>query len=98
LILFLSFPTRRSSDLSSAGWPEIGLDAVARLHGLERLLRGLELVGLAVGLLDRHFPGGRINLHDPPFDFLRSIRLGLLVGRAERSEEHTSELQSPDHL
>src|SRR5216683_1304629 len=74
---------RQAPSCSSAGWPEIGLDAVARLHALERLLRGLELVDLAVGLLDRHLPGGRVNLHDPAFDFLRSTRLGLLVGRAE---------------
>src|SRR3989442_9593415 len=43
------------------------------------------------------------NLRDDPCDFLGAARAGVLVGRSqpraqERSEEHTSELQSRPHL
>src|SRR5207244_11072505 len=78
-----SFPTRRSSDL---------VDAVDRL-GHERRMKPVSdrhvLDDEAEG---RDVVGGREHVVVPEVDLV------LAGGDFVRSEEHTSELQSPDHL
>src|SRR5207244_4924715 len=84
------FPYRRSSDLDCArGKP-----------------RPVGVVGPRYGVLDLL---GRVRLGEhalrPPLDEVGVAAVGPVVGidlapaaRRQRSEEHTSELQSPDHL
>src|SRR5207244_12992593 len=78
-----SFPTRRSSDLADRFQPLLQLD-----DGRHRVLRD-EALAEAVDLVG----------HDL-LRFLRLLQAQLAVGVGDvlRSEEHTSELQSPDHL
>src|SRR5438552_12261011 len=58
----------------------------------------------ALGILGEVTPRNRVNLSDdgcgmqPVHDLVLIIRRRVGVGRGLRSEEHTSELQSPDHL
>src|SRR5207244_11800349 len=90
--LFLSFPTRRSSDLicavtevASPGCRRTRNDSPSVSRELWPQLLAGEAGAFGEGLELR--PGdGRVDL-----------RLVDSLGR-ERSEEHTSELQSPDHL
>src|SRR5207244_11922835 len=92
-----SFPTRRSSDL---------LD---QRRVVVREPAGVAVLGVAaqVAVADRLRVGAGELLREPPLvaaeqspverrELLQTKRLAL--ARAERSEEHTSELQSPDHL
>src|SRR5207248_11245778 len=86
-----SFPTRRSSDLPSAGVPSSGAPAWS-----ERLPRGQRLhVGVGgrlrvrVGRDGVHLPAHAVGVERPEL-----VRLCV----AARSEEHTSELQSPYDL
>src|SRR5258708_20121207 len=51
---------------------------------------GQRLLGLALRRLEKI--GGRLLRHG------QGLAVDLAVGRQGRSEEHTSELQSPDHL
>src|SRR5207244_5964724 len=82
-----SFPTRRSSDLMFRG---------ARLGGpsFEPSIE-YDQGSLAVGVWS-NFPikSKVVGQSDPEFDFYGSYSFDI----AKRSEEHTSELQSPDHL
>src|SRR5207244_8476870 len=83
-----AFPTRRSSDLIR--WIDlamfIAIFAVVVTTGLAGLTR----------MLLRPLPP---TAYEIPEATLRSlIRLALAYGVSLRSEEHTSELQSPDHL
>src|SRR5207244_11649319 len=85
-----SFPTRRSSDLDD----EIGMEALDRIG--QDLLRG-ERLEIFVDGLEHHrwkIPGARSGLCECPADV--PVEDGEYL--ADRSEEHTSELQSPDHL
>src|SRR5690348_18513550 len=71
-----SFPTRRSSDLDPAQYPQIAASSCAELNRIY-------LTNPCV-----RAPRGR-----------RSVRLSRGFPRcAARSEEHTSELQSPVHI
>src|SRR5207244_10091591 len=92
-----SFPTRRSSDLVMSSQVFEYLDDVA--SSLSEMLRVLR-------------PGGRVLIHDTDWGALlwhtsdpeRMARMletwdrHLADPHLPRSEEHTSELQSPDHL
>src|SRR5207244_13167606 len=78
-----SFPTRRSSDLALRH-----VRIVVRLD-LEPSLR---LLGHQVGADERV----QITVHHPVH--VAHFELRAVVFEDERSEEHTSELQSPDHL
>src|SRR5205814_5281320 len=85
-----SFPTRRSSDL--LGPLKVG--AVAELEGSEIRVRG-HLKGQLETSCDRCLSRVEIPV-DRDFDlFYRPIKD---IARDERSEEHTSELQSLRHL
>src|SRR5207244_4726664 len=78
-----SFPTRRSSDLWTPGWPK-GRDPCARCCSSSG---------------PKHRCGR--SCRDSPHVSRRELRTfcGWSPRRnATRSEEHTSELQSPDHL
>src|SRR5207244_11240464 len=88
-----SFPTRRSSDLT----PQPAARAVLPLAA-PRLLRGARLRArhrLACGGFARgaELRGARSRRHGP-----RSFHDLAHAAIDRRSEEHTSELQSPDHL
>src|SRR5207244_13090473 len=95
-LYFLSFPTRRSSDLALLG---AGLLIMSRRRGGERLL--LQLGGVTMVIVV-----ARLLLVDLAsvetiwrvFLFLLIGGVFLYAGYKLRSEEHTSELQSPDHL
>src|SRR5690606_39505896 len=85
--LLLSFPTRRSADLA----PVVGRHAQARGDGADADPR------------PRHHPDGRAvfgaRRADPPADGKRVARsVGRALGQRQRSEEHTSELQSRENL
>src|SRR5207244_12130198 len=95
--MLTAFPTRRSSDLRWAlGRPDEAPNAQGDSRPLQVRRAGATRPGAArVPLL---VPGGR--LHDAPGHPLpeglaRAPRVAL---DRLRSEEHTSELQSPDHL
>src|SRR5690606_39577860 len=92
-----SFPTRRSSDLSqrAVGQPLVGAKHQATV--------GLGLVQRAQPLLET-IRGDRLLL-DPPTAVGRERELDRIerclapfVGKLDRSEEHTSELQSREKL
>src|SRR5207244_13027345 len=90
-----SFPTRRSSDLDARfalvlGIAQPGAGGGQRLGKLtrsypERTKREIEVLELAPH--ERHRDAKTLLDH-----------LAVALGAAARSEEHTSELQSPDHL
>src|SRR5207244_13022907 len=83
-----AFPTRRSSDLIAPRRPRYHLLAYAR-H-----VTGFRFDPAAC-LADR----GRADRHGGGRDVRRVLPAAGRGGRAgRRSEEHTSELQSPDHL
>src|SRR5207244_10777719 len=79
-----SFPTRRSSDL------EVSADA----H-LSSLISHLS--SLIKEPPDQRFVDGAVPLGGPDH-FLDDHAVGADHPASDRSEEHTSELQSPDHL
>src|SRR5207244_9228074 len=87
---FLPFPTRRSSDLGFYPKGGISLPRGVSLIGEERgstiLVGGL---AFSSGLVSDLTIQGNITL--------AQLQTGG-TGTGERSEEHTSELQSPDHL
>src|SRR5207244_7695770 len=86
----LSFPTRRSSDLFPALEPD-------QLQQFRR--RRLAFVFRAVGHFQRQRDVGK---RRAPWQERRILKHEADVAppprRTRRSEEHTSELQSPDHL
>src|SRR5207244_9843479 len=88
-----SFPTRRSSDLDNRlasliypcpSWPSAPGEATGQ-HEMARMKLGIVwLIGFALGIV---------------FGLLTFLGAGLgAYWILIRSEEHTSELQSPDHL
>src|SRR5207244_10351929 len=81
-----SFPTRRSSDLDGRALrPMAGLLKPRKIRGQNDSKRGGKvLCGAFVGRVSARRQQGRAQHHS------KSL--------AVRSEEHTSELQSPDHL
>src|SRR5207244_5757055 len=92
----LSFPTRRSSDLFLAYWLSAKLERQWRQKEqtieVHNLLRQLQTIRL--GQLQVHGKPFKTMVAQVPKDLNAILnKLGLL-----RSEEHTSELQSPDHL
>src|SRR5207244_11111768 len=84
----LSFPTRRSSDLRS--------DLYALGATLHRLLTHHDAANNKPSIFS--FPAVRALRPDisPAFDQI--VMKALAPNLEQRSEEHTSELQSPDHL
>src|SRR5207244_9534020 len=83
-----SFPTRRSSDLERTSWiPAIGVGYHLGVDGISVLF--IPLTAFVTVLIMVYSWDTERHLLKP---YLMSL-LGL-----ERSEEHTSELQSPDHL
>src|SRR5207244_13390665 len=84
------FPTRRSSDLrAGARLGEAEFPVAARgaaMKGAPLIILGFVLVAAAAGGVGYWFAMSRMAQADPP------------AASGERSEEHTSELQSPDHL
>src|SRR5690348_17561249 len=76
------FPTRRSSDLPMAVDLRNTLAAIKIANELERIGDLAKNIGKRAMVLNR----------EPP------IKLSQSLGRMGRSEEHTSELQSPVHL
>src|SRR5207244_6793761 len=88
LCLLPSFPTRRSSDLSD--W---GLCRCPRRPLADRFALALDEHRYPIRLCDRLQRG----LDDAQNQSRCSPTFSLSTG-ASRSEEHTSELQSPDHL
>src|SRR5207244_12323027 len=83
-ILF-SFPTRRSSDLEG-----LVFNSPASLNYSTSGLGNLGLGGVGFFYIDNSGLG-------TPMSY-SSLSANLLFGSITRSEEHTSELQSPDHL
>src|SRR5207244_9205545 len=89
-----SFPTRRSSDLHCHGYENLA--AVLTIHNLAYQGIFWHWDMLLTGLDWRYF-----NWHQMEFyGKLNLLKTGLSFadGLTTRSEEHTSELQSPDHL
>src|SRR5207244_13625091 len=82
------FPTRRSSDLAFPG--ELPGDAASRVSSFARRSR-----------LCRPSPPAIDSLLRPRSGVGAAARAAARIGNGDsprRSEEHTSELQSPDHL
>src|SRR5207244_11755583 len=80
-----SFPTRRSSDLiflGKAARGDFGTSFVYKTRTVAEILRETFPVSLLLGALA----------------LALAVVGGLALGILARSEEHTSELQSPDHL
>src|SRR5207244_10527158 len=86
-----SFPTRRSSDLEMR--PDVSRCTSVRMSFM---------MGMSVPTSSRMSPtavGSRTSLIWSPSLRMRIVRRSpTAVGDFLRSEEHTSELQSPDHL
>src|SRR5258708_39294365 len=61
-------------------------------HLIDRRMRQMEAEGV------RFVTNAHVGRNIPVDDLRREYDALLLTGGAERSEEHTSELQSPDHL
>src|SRR5207244_13554640 len=92
LIFFHSFPTRRSSDLNDVGFVTAGKFQFDIEHGEPAPVRGYESEFV--------FLEAEENAVE---HIARLVRRDGISGFAQtivqiRSEEHTSELQSPDHL
>src|SRR5207244_12550135 len=92
-----SFPTRRSSDLG------LFRPTAEYVRGLGKLRRLLALPRLTEAALDdeKEGHGARpaVVVFEGMADYFASVRGDhALVRESLRSEEHTSELQSPDHL
>src|SRR5438552_10653100 len=86
-----SFPTRRSSDLSNARAAAAGLDPRVALLWKQQM-EGQPVIRVAAGPQP-----SSVSLSDGTAD-RQPHPQAIALGREERSEEHTSELQSPDHL
>src|SRR5207244_11337808 len=91
-----SFPTRRSSDLNAL----IGSHLQAQLLNYDQVNPAF-LAKYGQALLTQAFDSPAAiaaGITAPYANFKNEWGSGATVGRALRSEEHTSELQSPDHL
>src|SRR5207248_8737814 len=87
-----SFPTRRSSDLLRSG--ELASGAIAEIiSGKDRQLALREFARASAEMY-----WGRLWINRLARAAVLSPRIGTLFVRAARSEEHTSELQSPYDL
>src|SRR5207244_8247274 len=88
-----SFPTRRSSDLGSSTPPlsaQMGLPQCTLTHAIAILsVMAIEPSGLRKP---------RSSSRPPTNSPKPATAAHIFPGRSPRSEEHTSELQSPDHL
>src|SRR5207244_10783927 len=95
LVLLHSFPTRRSSDLRA-----LALAALGAQHAV--IVRRARQGGENLFSRDQEAAIDRLGFRaesDPAGCGRAALGEGLGVDRAvARSEEHTSELQSPDHL
>src|SRR5207244_11537101 len=91
-----SFPTRRSSDLRAGMGEENLQEFAAAQAGGEQLIEFLEAACHEVA----HAEGPQVQavLGDLLSDVDREALSGEYADYFARSEEHTSELQSPDHL
>src|SRR5207244_13170106 len=93
-----SFPTRRSSDLHArASAAERAMDAMSHeiRSPLSAIIRYSE--ALRMGRVHNLTPAQRAGIAQINADAVELLELA--VRRLDaRSEEHTSELQSPDHL
>src|SRR5690606_41532965 len=87
-----SFPTRRSSDLIAGAWVEL----MNRLSYDEFLAHGGDWGGVVTTVLGGLFPERVIGIHST----LAQAPTGLSTDGLtdQRSEEHTSELQSRENL
>src|SRR5207244_5811664 len=87
-----AFPTRRSSDLIDQWWCRGLKYRIAGRGGIIQMERGLGgrlFESLENGSETKIFESGKVTVWEPP---------SRLVFDWHRLEEHTSELQSPDHL
>src|SRR5207244_12733157 len=88
-----SFPTRRSSDLLASATSTVSFVRSGKVEfQLIKYLAPITLIGAALGAF---------TVQHVPATFLRPlvvVMLALVAVYTFRSEEHTSELQSPDHL
>src|SRR5207244_10147640 len=90
-----SFPTRRSSDL----FPDLAIEVVLTSEGLDKL-EIYRRLGVREVWFWRHEQFAIYHLRGQQYEsapnsvLLPDLNMALLA----RSEEHTSELQSPDHL
>src|SRR5207244_10003345 len=91
------FPTRRSSDLTEGEIRKLGIgNALVSLYDIPAC-QPFERVGKRLSRLD-------VVLREAPEDEEARLIIRPLLcdvrpaNRYDRSEEHTSELQSPDHL
>src|SRR5207248_9762028 len=89
-----SFPTRRSSDLFAAVSPSCGSPAVRKIRCCDWVRHKRKCVQ-SLGGEDGHQLPRNMDLFERIAAISRSARRS---GRSERSEEHTSELQSPYDL
>src|SRR5207244_11464097 len=89
------FPTRRSSDLAHVGHAPVRRQE-AGARGIPAVLSADE-IGVPLRLLDLTRDAGDHDVATQPDSCLTQGTHGFDV-TGERSEEHTSELQSPDHL
>src|SRR5207244_13343837 len=92
------FPTRRSSDLRREG----ARDVPATIRKLEAPL-ARRRARATNELLHRELPAAAELARQPLRGMVDAFEAAVAVGRDvtegdDRSEEHTSELQSPDHL
>src|SRR5438552_10639780 len=90
---------RTSVGCSQSSWLQAGLDHIDQ--GISIIDRDLRLVGWNrrfIELMD--FPSEMVRVGTAFEEFIRfnAARGEYGPGPVERSEEHTSELQSPDHL
>src|SRR5207244_13011885 len=85
-----SFPTRRSSDLAVA-ITAASTDVI--------VLRGLALNGLGTATFGISLTvGGQVQIAHCAVNAFTGAGIRIAPNSTGRSEEHTSELQSPDHL
>src|SRR5207244_10215758 len=93
LLVRLYFPTRRSSDLISWTCLRVSLPTLF-------LFGASDPFSTPAARLIRNAVGGllRMNLNEPSVKMVISAGMTSPMRFAVRSEEHTSELHSPDHL
>src|SRR5207244_6386730 len=93
-----SFPTRRSSDLRRSRRRRRRVPREARAPVQRRIAMALDPNRVREErLLEKIAKGGKIEALDEMSDEYREHLTNLMSMQADRSEEHTSELQSPDH-
>src|SRR5690606_41346654 len=91
-----SFPTRRSSDLEAAGGAKRALQ-VGAVGGIEQFEIAADRVGDVTGVGGARIGG--VDISERAIGLSRPDWPGQGSGeRAQRSEEHTSELQSRENL